>query len=105
MEKTHQLTQDILQEREIPDAHSFGGHPEINDKELTKRIITYLRLMADGELDEAQKTADLMAPYRRQATLKNSGTQRCFCIRNCLIWHYQRLQARSCPARHNFAIS
>ena len=68
MDETHQLTQDILQEREIPDAPGFGGHPEINDKELTKRIITYLRLMADGELDEAQKTADSIAPYRRQAT-------------------------------------
>jgi DNA-directed RNA polymerase subunit RPC12/RpoP len=69
LEETHQLTQDILQEREIPDAPGLGAYaPEINDKELTKRIITYLRLMADGELDEAQKTADLVAPYRRQAT-------------------------------------
>jgi DNA-directed RNA polymerase subunit RPC12/RpoP len=69
MAETYRLTQDILQEREIPEGPGLGGHaPEINDKELTKRIITYLRQMADGDLDEAQKTADLIAPYRRQAT-------------------------------------
>ena len=68
MEETHRLTQDILQEREIPETVGLDGYAaEINEKELTKRIITYLRLMADGELDDAQKTADLIAPYRRQA--------------------------------------
>jgi len=68
MEETHRLTQDILQEREIPETVGLDGYAaEINEKELTKRIITYLRLMADGELDEAQRTADLIAPYRRQA--------------------------------------
>jgi DNA-directed RNA polymerase subunit RPC12/RpoP len=69
MAETHRLTQDILQEREIPEAVGLGEPvAEINEKELTKRIITYLRLMADGELDEAQKAADSVAPYRRQAT-------------------------------------
>ena len=68
MAETHRLTQDILQEREIPETVGLDGYAaEINEKELTKRIITYLRLMADGELDEAQRTADLIAPYRRQA--------------------------------------
>jgi len=69
MAETHRLTQDILQEREIPEAAGLGEPaPEINEKELTKRIITYLRLMADGELDDAQNAADSVAPYRRQAT-------------------------------------
>jgi DNA-directed RNA polymerase subunit RPC12/RpoP len=69
MAETYQLTQDILQEREIPLAPGMSAHaPEISDKELTKRIILYLRQMADGELDEAQKTADLIAPYGPQAT-------------------------------------
>lgn len=69
MAETHRLTQDILQEREIPEAAGLGEPvAEINEKELTKRIITYLRLMADGDLDEAQKAADSVAPYRRQAT-------------------------------------
>ena len=69
MAETHQLTQDILQEREIPEAAAgLGGPaPEISDKELTKNIILYLRQMADGELDGAQKTADSIAPYGAQA--------------------------------------
>ena len=41
--------------------------PEISDKELKKNIITYLRQMVDGQLDEAQKTADSIAPYGPRA--------------------------------------
>ncbi len=68
MAETHQLTQDILQEREAPEGSEGASPamPEISDKELTKNIIMYLRLMADGELDEAQKAADRVAPYGRQ---------------------------------------
>jgi hypothetical protein len=67
--ETYRLTQDILQERDIPegpDEATISVH-KISDKELTKNIIVYLRQMADGELDEAQKTADLIAPYGLQA--------------------------------------
>lgn len=69
MAETYQLTQDILQEREIPESAAGLGRPapEISDKELTKNIIVYLRQMADGDLDDAQKTADSIAPYGRQA--------------------------------------
>jgi len=67
--ETHKLTQEILQERDIPDgpAGAAMSVPEVSDKELTKNIIVYLRQMADGELDEAQRTADLIAPYGPQA--------------------------------------
>ena len=69
MAETYQLTQDILKEREIPEsiAGTSRPAPEISDKELTKNIILYLRQMADGELDEAQRIADSIAPYGRQA--------------------------------------
>ena len=69
MDETFQLTQDILKEREIPEAGAGMGQqmPKINDKELTKNIIVYLRQMADGELDEAQKIANSIAPYGLQA--------------------------------------
>jgi len=53
----------ILQEREVPGAaEPAAWTSKISDKELTKNIIVYLRLMADGDLDEAQKTAELIAP-------------------------------------------
>ena len=69
MDETHKLTQDILQEREVPNSPAGAHTPtsEMSDKELTKNIIIYLRQMADGELDEAQKAADLIAPYGPQA--------------------------------------
>jgi DNA-directed RNA polymerase subunit RPC12/RpoP len=69
MDETFNLTQEILQEREVPEGQSeaYRSVSEVNEKELTKNIILYLRQMADGELDEAISTADMIAPYRRQA--------------------------------------
>lgn len=69
MDETFNLTQEILQEREVPDGPQGIARPisEISEKELTKNIILYLRQMADGELDEAIRTADKIAPYSRQA--------------------------------------
>lgn len=68
MNETYELTQEILLERDIPEGPPGTGKPAtgISEKELTKNIILYLRQMADGELDEAVKTADLIAPYSRQ---------------------------------------
>lgn len=69
MAETHKLTQDILQEREVPPgpADSPGPVSEMSEKELTKNIIMYLRLMADGELGQAQRVADFISPGGRQA--------------------------------------
>ena len=69
MSETHHLTQEILLEREVPEGPSGTGRPalEISEKELTKNIILYLRQMANGELDEATRTADSIVPYGRQA--------------------------------------
>ncbi len=69
MNETHHLTQEILLEREVPEGPPGTGTPalEISEKELTKIIILYLRQMANGELDEATRTADSIVPYGRQA--------------------------------------
>jgi DNA-directed RNA polymerase subunit RPC12/RpoP len=69
MAETHRLTQDILEERDTPNSSAEYAPPlsSIGEKELTKNIILYLRQMADGELDDAQRTADLIAPHRRKA--------------------------------------
>jgi DNA-directed RNA polymerase subunit RPC12/RpoP len=56
--ETYRLTQDIMSERQIP------GEPaekpdisvsETDDERLMTDIVTYLRQMADGELDQAEK--------------------------------------------------
>jgi DNA-directed RNA polymerase subunit RPC12/RpoP len=88
MAETYKLTQDILQEREIPPetaepaAEMNEKEPtknkqpaewsrwaaiEMSEKELTKNIIMHLRLMADGELDEGEKIVNLIAPHGPRA--------------------------------------
>ena len=69
MAETHRLTQDILKEREIPDgpAPPAGAVYQMGDKELTQQIILYLRQMVNGELDEAERTAALIAPSGHRA--------------------------------------
>jgi hypothetical protein len=71
MSETYHLTQEILLEREVPDGPPGSGRPalEISEKELTKNIILYLRQMANGELDDATRTADSIVPYGRQAVM------------------------------------
>ncbi|GAH74739.1 unnamed protein product, partial [marine sediment metagenome] len=63
--ETYELTQDILREREAPNAAESAL--EISDEELTKNIITYLCQMAKGELDKAQETSDMIVAYSPQA--------------------------------------
>ena len=68
MLETYRLTQDILEEKSVPEAPgSVGPVPEINEETLTNHLIRYLRQMANGDLDSAQRTADLVVPHRRKA--------------------------------------
>ncbi len=75
LDETHKLTQDILQERDVPEAtpetigpiETAGPVLEMSERELTKYVIMYLRLMADSELYEAHRIAGLIAPHSEQA--------------------------------------
>ncbi len=69
MAETYTLTDDNLPERENQGEPAEAAMPasQISDKELTKNIITYLRQMADGELDGAQTTADMIVPSSTRA--------------------------------------
>jgi len=64
--ETHELTQDILRERQEPDVPEDSSG-QISDKELRERVILYLRQMADGKLELAQETAEKIVPYRALA--------------------------------------
>jgi hypothetical protein len=76
--ETFQLTQDILQEKGVPESSSdetpapkeealFIPMVPVEDKDLTKDVVQYLRLMADGELDKASQVIGMITPYRKQA--------------------------------------
>lgn len=69
MAETYRLTQDILKEREIPEgpAEPAGAIYEMSDSELKRNVIIYLRQMAHSELDEADRTAALIAPFGPKA--------------------------------------
>ena len=70
MAETSKLTQDILREKETPD-DSAGSAPmpafDMSDKELTKNIIVYLRQVVNGDLGQAETTANSIAPYGNKA--------------------------------------
>ncbi len=69
MLETLQITREIFEERAVPEAGP-GPAPaanEINEEKLTNHIIHYLRQMFEGDLDNAQRTADLIVPHRRKA--------------------------------------
>ena len=70
MAETYKLTQDILLERQVPDEPTEAATPAsgISDKQLMENIIIYLRQMADGELDQAERIADSIIPCGRKAT-------------------------------------
>lgn len=68
MSETYKLAQDILLEREDqaeqPKSTTSSG---ISDKELTKNIITYLRQMANGNLDQAENIVNSIASSSSRA--------------------------------------
>lgn len=63
-----ELTKDILEDSAVVEETREAGRPgaEISEAKLKEYIIRYLRQMADGDLDEAQSTADRIVPHRRQ---------------------------------------
>ncbi|MBN1804240.1 MAG: hypothetical protein JW837_03225 [Sedimentisphaerales bacterium] len=76
LDETFRLTQDILKERDIPPEGAAeptksigtdGPGFEMSQVELRQYIIKYLRLMADSELYEAQKIANMVIPYGPRA--------------------------------------
>jgi hypothetical protein len=69
MAEAYQLTQDILREREEPTGAGelLARTAPASDEELTNSIITYLRQIADGDLDKAEQTAQLIVPFGKQS--------------------------------------
>ena len=60
MDEAYKLRQDILLETEDSNesAGTAASAHQISDKELTKNIMVYLRQMANGELEQAERIVD-----------------------------------------------
>jgi hypothetical protein len=65
MRETQNLTGVLLHQKEVPPEPAQNKNN--GDKQLTIQIITYLRQMADGQLDEAQITADKIVLFKSRA--------------------------------------
>jgi hypothetical protein len=65
MRETHNLSQNILHETATGgDGEDAGG--AVDDKEVLKTVVIYLRMMADGELEQAERLAGKMKRYGEQ---------------------------------------
>ncbi len=69
MAETFQITQSILQERNVPDAGvvTSSAADDISEEKITEVIVRYLRQMYEGDLDDAQRTAETIATHRRKS--------------------------------------
>jgi DNA-directed RNA polymerase subunit RPC12/RpoP len=71
MDETRQVEQEILSETVVPEGLVEPGIdslvPDTSEKELTKNIIVYLRQMADGELDQAERLSNAIVPHGNRA--------------------------------------
>ena len=78
MRKAYNMTQNILHERadDAPDDEPQG---EMDKRELPKTIIMYLRMMADGRLEQAERMAAKIkryAPSAKQILKKMTRAER-----------------------------
>jgi hypothetical protein len=79
MRETYNIQQNILGETDVPDDPSPPLASEYNERQLIKDIIYYLRQMADGELDQAERTSIKIKPFKKQAQellIKMTRTER-----------------------------
>ena len=72
MAESFKLRQNILSETAEPDDEK-GAKParpaaSVDDKKVTVQIVTYLKLMVNGELDKAEKIANGIKSYGDQAS-------------------------------------
>jgi hypothetical protein len=67
MRQTHELTQKILRERQaLEDGPSEDPNAQkAVEKDVIKKSILYLRQMADGELQQAEKTFELLRRHKK----------------------------------------
>ena len=71
MAETLKIEQEILSEKEIPDdsgeARGDSSASDKNEQELREEIVNYLRQMADGELDYAERIANSIVSKGKRA--------------------------------------
>lgn len=68
MEQTYAMRRQLLHEKELPEEPAgIGGDKNTDEKAVIKLCILYLRQVADGELDAAERTLLKVKIYKRTA--------------------------------------
>ena len=66
MAETFEITKNILEEKNVPETSIASQNSDISDEKLTEIVIRYLRQMYEGDLDDAQRTSELIVSHRRK---------------------------------------
>lgn len=66
MAETFQITQNILEEKILPENPGTGQNSDLSDEALTEAVIRYLRQMYEGDLEDAQRTSEVIVAHRRK---------------------------------------
>ena len=69
MMETYSIQATLLKQKEVPEGADLAAAAGMDDRELLKHIIIYLRQMADGQIDTAQKTAEKIIQNKKKAGL------------------------------------
>ena len=69
MRETYTIQATLLKQKEIPEGADLAAATGMDDRELLKHIVIYLRLTADSQIPEAQKTAEKIMQNKRKAAV------------------------------------
>jgi hypothetical protein len=64
--ETLEITQNILEEKTLPDNPASAPNSGPSEEELSEIVIRYLRQMYEGDLEDAQRTSELIVTHRRR---------------------------------------
>jgi DNA-directed RNA polymerase subunit RPC12/RpoP len=67
MRETYSLQKTLLKQKEVPEGADLAQAAGMDDKEVLKEIIIYLRQMVDGQIDSAKATAQRVAQNKKKA--------------------------------------
>jgi DNA-directed RNA polymerase subunit RPC12/RpoP len=67
MRETYSIQATLLKQKEIPEGADLAAALQMDDRELLKHIVIYLRLMADSQISDAQKTAEKIVQNKKKA--------------------------------------
>jgi DNA-directed RNA polymerase subunit RPC12/RpoP len=67
MRETYNLQLNLLKEKEAPEGADLAMAAQMDDREMLKYLVIYLRLTADSQIQDAQKAAEKIMQNKKKA--------------------------------------